>query len=90
MALRGTSNHVFSQDGLIGRGATCEVYKGINKVRQLRYIATTTYVLGKVAVTYVCNMCVYVCYMCLGDFRVPVRYKVGILAIYIYSCIYFF
>jgi len=30
--LGGTENYVFSLDDTIGKGATCEVYKGINKV----------------------------------------------------------
>lgn len=29
--LRGTDSYVFTNDDLVGKGATCEVYKGINK-----------------------------------------------------------
>ncbi|KAK3578686.1 hypothetical protein CHS0354_002991 [Potamilus streckersoni] len=30
--LNGTENHVFTKDDVIGKGATCEVYKGIHKI----------------------------------------------------------
>ena len=30
--LRATESYVFTSDDLVGKGATCEVYKGINKV----------------------------------------------------------
>ena len=30
--LRATESYVFTNDDVVGKGATCEVYKGINKV----------------------------------------------------------
>ena len=30
--LRATESYVFTSDDVVGKGATCEVYKGINKV----------------------------------------------------------
>ncbi|KAL3853797.1 hypothetical protein ACJMK2_017306 [Sinanodonta woodiana] len=30
--LNGTENHVFTKDDVIGKGATCEVYRGIHKI----------------------------------------------------------
>ena len=38
--LRATDCYVFTNDDLVGKGATCEVYKGINKVKYVISTAT--------------------------------------------------
>lgn len=43
--LRATENYVYHLDDLLGKGATCEVYKGIHKVKSLGVsFATMTYI----------------------------------------------